>query len=198
MGIAQAPGNEFNLFVMRGDRGYGKTHLLQAIGNFAQNNQENVKVKYTPAKKLASELAKAVSKGKENQLEAFYDKNDIILLDDFHEVKMDSKEQKIVEKIFNNFLNNNKQIVIASEKPIDSIMKLNNALSEQIKNGLNIQMKSPEPEIQKELFKKQLSSESAKLFDDLVNKSLIKNEKDLDMVKKEIAKLLASKNGNNK
>ena len=197
-GVAEAPGQEFKLLYMYGEEGFGKTHLLQAIGNYVQDNKSELKVKYTPTKNLLTEYNEAKTSGKLDEFKDDYLNTDVILLDDFHEVSENKKNQEIIGKLFNNYLKNNKQIVVTSDRPVEEIESLHKKLANMMKDGLNIQLKAPGPELRKKILKNHVSQESIRMLDELIENSAKEDEVDLLELKKKLSKIISSKNGNNK
>jgi chromosomal replication initiator protein len=175
---------------MYGTQGLGKTHLLQAIGNYVENNYSDMKVKYAPAKNFFSELDNALAKGKHRDYVSDLKNTDVFLIDDFNEVSQDKKTQDLVNKIFNNFIKNGKQIVITGDRPIESIKSLEKNLSAIFKDALNLKLADQDPELRKEILRRHVSDISVKLLEDLIENSAEKEQNDLDQLKKEIAKAI--------
>jgi Cdc6-like AAA superfamily ATPase len=124
-GIAQTPGKEFNSVYIFGSQDLGKTHLLQAIGNHIQKSDSDSKVRYATILQFFSEFERANEIQKKDQFEEYYREADVFLIDDFQEFPKKKSDQAIFFKILDNLLDNNKQIVITSDRAIDEIKNLN-------------------------------------------------------------------------
>jgi chromosomal replication initiator protein DnaA len=194
-GVAEAPGNEFNFLYMYGNEGFGKTHLLNAIGNHIKENESDKDVKYINAKQFFSEMEDAFDTGKQKEFEAYFSNADVLLVDDFQEITDNIKSQKMVNKIIKKLMINNKQIVFTGDKPIESIEALEKQLANLFKDGLNIKLTPPGPQLQKEILKKHVSNLSIGVLEDLIDKSIKDGEVDIDQLKKEISKIIMSNNG---
>jgi DNA replication protein DnaC/DNA-directed RNA polymerase subunit RPC12/RpoP len=189
-GIAEAPGYEFKLLFFHGEKGFGKTHLLQAIGNYVKNKNCDLNAIYFPTKDFFSEMDQVIDNGNQKEFENNFKNMDIILLDDFHEVPKNKAGQEMIGKLFDDLLKNGKQIVIASEKPINDINALDKNLSKLFQDGLNIKLKSPSHDLRQEILRKHVSGESAKLFDELMKSAEIKDNVDLGSLKKKLSQLI--------
>jgi Zn ribbon nucleic-acid-binding protein len=191
-GVAQAPGHEYRLLYMHGANGLGKTHLLQAIGNYVQNHKE-LKVEYAGAKQFFSTFDDALSSGKQKQFVAKFKDTDVILLDDLHEVSNSKSSQEKITKVFQNFLENDKQIVIAGDRPIEDMDSLEKNLANLFNDGLNVRLNTQGPELRKEILKKHITNESAKILNDLIDDPSKLDDSDLSKLKKEISKIIRAK-----
>ena len=120
MKVAETPHSILNPLYIFGDVGLGKTHLMMAIGHFILDNNINANVVYTSAQQFAEDyfLSTATKKGRE-KIEQFYNhyrSADVLLVDDiqFLEGKVGTQEEFF--KVFDYLHENNKQIVITSDR----------------------------------------------------------------------------------
>ena len=125
--VAENPGSAFksgfNPLYIFGGVGLGKTHLMQAIGNYIQDTNENFKILYIQAYDYYTEYSKA---SRDKNWDAFnekYDNIDVLLIDDIQMLEGKKETQTQFFQLFNNMITNGKQVVITSDCPAD---KLNN------------------------------------------------------------------------
>jgi chromosomal replication initiation ATPase DnaA len=132
LGLTDSPGQEFKLLCVFGGKDKIRTHLLHAIGNQVQNKHSDLVVRYTTMIKFFSEYAKALELGKSDEFEEFYKNADMFMIDEFHELPKKKSEQEMFFSIFDTLFDNNKQIIISSDRPVDEIQSLSKDLSKRI------------------------------------------------------------------
>jgi len=133
---SKKPGLVYNPLFVYGGVGLGKTHLLQAVGNAVLKNFSNKKVKYIPAEKFT---AGVVSSIKNHDMENFK-KNlraiDVLVLDDAQFLAGKEKTQEEFFHTFNSLYENNKQIIISSDRPPKAIPALAERLRSRFEGGM--------------------------------------------------------------
>ncbi len=143
-GIAENPNKLHNPLYIYGSVGLGKTHLLMAIGNYIQKKTPWLKVQYTPAETFQSDLMDAVQNKTFYQFKAKYRNMDILLFDDIQLIS--SKAEYTQEEIFHTFnymYQNEKQIVISSDRPAQHLHTLKDRLISRFQSGLIVDIKPP-------------------------------------------------------
>lgn len=134
--VSKKPGLVYNPLFIYGGVGLGKTHLLQAIGNVVLKNFSQKKVKYIPAEKFT---AGVVSSIKNHDMENFKTKLrdiDVLILDDVQFLAGKEKTQEEFFHTFNSLYENNKQIILSSDRPPKSIMALAERLRSRFEGGM--------------------------------------------------------------
>jgi chromosomal replication initiator protein len=134
--ISKKPGSVYNPLFIYGGVGLGKTHLLQAIGNAVLKNFPRKKIKYTPAEKF---IAGVVSSIKNHDMENFktnFRAIDVLILDDAQFLANKEKTQEEFFHTFNSLYENNKQIVISSDRPPKAIPALAERLRSRFEGGM--------------------------------------------------------------
>jgi chromosomal replication initiator protein len=159
MEVAKDPGNIVrNPYFLYSKSGLGKTHLMHAIGNYIVNNTDK-KVLYVTTKQFMNDYSiVANSKGSNNNnisyLNAFRDKYkniDVLMIDDIQALEKYTKTQMEFFDIFNDLLNSNKQIIMASDKSINDIKLLEDRLKTRFKSGLTVCINPPDIELKKKI-----------------------------------------------
>jgi chromosomal replication initiator protein len=115
--VAESPGKtKFNPLFIYGKSGLGKTHLLQAIGNHIQKKGKEKNVISTNAVQFMDEFIKYIEMNKTDEFNKLYKLCDILLVDDIQFLSGKEGTQEVFFHIFNELYNNQKQIVITSDK----------------------------------------------------------------------------------
>ena len=160
MKVAENPHSILNPLYLFGDVGLGKTHLMMAIGHFILDNDINANVVYTSAQQFAEDyfLATSTKKGKE-RIEEFYNhyrSADVLLVDDiqFLEGKLGTQEEFF--KVFDYLHENNKQIVITSDR-IANDLKLMARLKSRFNWGMVADIKVPDFDLRVNILKRKLA-----------------------------------------
>ncbi len=154
----------YNPLFIYGKPGFGKTHLLKAIGNKCLSNyrDKNLKVKYIDSAKFSGELNNAFNvgfQGIENFKEKYFN-YDVLLLDDVQFFSTMKKTKEIFFQIFNHFIQENKQIVIASDKVPGELGDFEDRYISRFQSGLTISIQNPSIEEASRIIKLKLANNS--------------------------------------
>jgi len=144
--IIKNPGMNYNPLFIYGGTGVGKTHLTQAVGNQIKKNNEYKKVYYVTSENFGMDLINSIQNNKVNQFKEKYRKYDVLVMDD---VQFFSKKEKFQEELFhlfNNFYENNKQIIFSSDKPPKYIDNLEERLRSRFEGGMIVDISKPDYE----------------------------------------------------
>ncbi|MBU4215640.1 MAG: ATP-binding protein, partial [Actinobacteria bacterium] len=98
--VAEAPANAYNPLFIYGGSGLGKTHLLHAIGHYAQNLYSGIRVRYVNSEEFTNDFINSISEGKAGAFQRRYRDTDILLIDDIQFLQ--GKEQTM-EEFFHTF-----------------------------------------------------------------------------------------------
>jgi chromosomal replication initiator protein len=135
-GVAEKPGMVYNPLFIYGGVGLGKTHLLQAIGNYVREKDRKKKIRYLTSEKFSSEMVAAI---KNNNLESFKEKYrhvDLLIIDDVQFLSGKEKTQEEFFHVFNILYQDNRQIVISSDRPPKAISALEERLRSRFEGGM--------------------------------------------------------------
>ncbi len=151
----------FNPLMLYGNSGLGKTHLLNAIGNYLATERPECKVIYMYSGDLVSLLIEAmktknihgntVERVKEQLLDCDY-----FLIDDIQNLQQHSSSQEIFFTVYNQLIGKNTQIIITSDMHPSEISGLQSRLISRFVSGLTISISKPEFETSKAILKKKL------------------------------------------
>ena len=163
LAVAEQPGNMYNPLFIYGSSGLGKTHLMQAIGNFILSNDKKMKVLYIPCDKFVSDFVEICRKNAtENNTEATkqfknkYRDIDVLIIDDIHNLVGATSAQQEFFNTFNELYNNKKQIIISSDRSPEDIKKLEERLKTRFNWGLQVDIQPPEFELRMNIINKKI------------------------------------------
>lgn len=137
LAVAQSPGaTSYNPLLIYGGVGLGKTHLLQAIGNAAQQQFPDQKVRYISSERFTKEFVEAIKANRGDRFSAHYRNVDLLLMDDVQFLV--GRDRTLMEffHIFNNLYQAGKQIVLSSDKPPKELNGLDERLVSRFGWGL--------------------------------------------------------------
>jgi len=156
--VADQPGVFANPFYIFGDVGIGKTHLMQAIGNYILDNDLEKKVLYVKTENFVEDYVNLL---REKKIEKFTDKYsdvDVLLVDDIQFLSRKPASQQEFFKLFENFHASNKQIVITSDRPTNELKEIMTRLTSRFSWGLVADINAPDMDHRIEILKKKLST----------------------------------------
>lgn len=144
LACALNPGKFFNPLFIYGNSGLGKTHLLMSIANYVLKNDPTKKVYYTESLKFVETVVNAI---RDNRIEAFKQymcSIDLLLVDDIQFLAGKEKSHEVFFTIYNELVNNRKQVCIASDRQPREIKGLEDRLISRFSSGLTVGIDSPE------------------------------------------------------
>ncbi len=145
MQVADSPGNTFNPFVIYGDVGRGKTHLMQAVGNYIRQKDPSQNVAYVHSEQFVSEMIRAVQK---NEMERFKQRyrSCVLLLDDIQFFVKKVRSQEELFHTINCLLDSGLQIIATSDRFPRDLEGLQDRLKSRFCCGLTVGIDPPELE----------------------------------------------------
>jgi chromosomal replication initiator protein len=146
LAVARHPARTYNPLFVYGDVGLGKTHLLHAIGHYVQQTHRSMVTCYVSSEKFLNDLVSALSHDKMDDFRNRYRKNDIILVDDVQFLIGKERTQEEFFHTFNVLFNDNKQIVLTSDKLPKDMVGLEKRLRSRFEWGLVADLQAPDLE----------------------------------------------------
>ena len=140
------PGGVYNPLFLYGGVGLGKTHLLQAIGNELLRKNPSTKILYITCERFTNDFISALRGGRINEFKNRYRTVDVLLVDDIQFITGKEGTQEEFFHTFNQLYQNNKQIVISSDRPPKAIPALENRLVSRFECGMLADVGSPDYE----------------------------------------------------
>ena len=169
--IAMNPGNNpFNPCLIYGGVGLGKTHLLQAIGNYIYSNHPDMNIIYVTAESFTNEfIASFGNKESNNKFKKTYRNADVPLIDD---IPFLQKKESTQEELFHTFVelyHNNKQIVFTCDRPITELTDITDRLRTRFSSGLNVDLRPPKYEVRVAIAKQKNKEENLDIPDNVLD-----------------------------
>ena len=160
--VAEKPGKLYNPLFIYGKSGLGKTHLMNAIGNFAEENL-NKRVLYITAENFVEDFISISKKYRDDKnidyMELFkkkYRDVDLLMIDDIQFLSSATKSQQEFTNTFNSLYHNDKQIIICSDRSVKDLQLLEERLKTRFNWGLTVNIYPPDIELKKEILKKKI------------------------------------------
>ncbi len=163
LAVAEAPGEAYNPLFLYGGVGLGKTHLMQAIGNFVHKQQKTLNVYYTQGENFTTELIDAIQKNQQMNFKKKYRTRDVLLIDDIQFLYGKERLQDEIFHTFNDLYTRGKQIVITSDRPPKELQTLEERLTSRFQGGLVVDLQPPDLETRIAILQKKAEIENVKI-----------------------------------
>ena len=160
LAVVDGPGTTYNPFLIYGGVGLGKTHLMQAIGNEIQKRDPSKKIKYATSESFVNDFITSIQNGSQQEFRDMYRKIDVLLIDDIQFLSNKDKTQEEFFHTFNALFNNEKQIVLTSDRLPNEIDNLEDRLISRFKSGLSTDITPPDLETRIAILRKKASSDN--------------------------------------
>ena len=153
---AKNPGKAYNPILIYGGVGLGKTHLMQALGNFIYSNNEKSKIASTSAENFTNEFTASLKNQTIDNFKKKYRSLDVLLLDDIQFLEGKEGTQEELFHTFNSIYDKNGQIVFTSDRPIKELKGFTERISSRFSRGLNVDLQPPNYENRLAIIQKKL------------------------------------------
>ena len=184
--IVEAIGRKYNPFFIYGGVGLGKTHLIQGIGNEVAKRYENrVKVKYVSSEKFTNDVVWAIRNKRMETIKDKYRLVDVLIIDDVQFIAGKPATEEEFFHTFNALYENNKQIIITSDRPPKFIPTLEERLRSRFEGGMIVDVGYPDYELRLAIVKVKVLEKNATLPDavlDVIANRIQKNIRELEGV----------------
>lgn len=144
--VAESPAKAYNPLFIWGDSGLGKTHLLHAIGNYAQVLSPNLRIKYVSSEEFTNDYINSVRDDRQESFKRRYRDLDILMVDDIQFLQGKEGTQEEFFHTFNALQQNGKQIVLSSDRPPKQLTTLEDRLRTRFQSGLIADVYPPDLE----------------------------------------------------
>ena len=163
LAVAESPGTIYNPLFIYGGPGLGKTHLMQAIGNFILKESPNSKVLYVNSEDFTNEVIESVRSGNAAKMSKLRDKYrtvDVLMVDDVQFIIGKDSTQEEFFHTFNTLHNQGKQIILSSDRPPKEMETLEERFRSRFEWGLKVDIQSPDYETRMAILHKKAEFES--------------------------------------
>jgi len=144
--VVNRPGEAYNPLFIYGGVGLGKTHLLQAIGNELGKKNPNINILYASAEKFSNDFITSIKEGNAKNFQNQYRNVDILLIDDIQFISGKDRTQESFFHTFNELHQQNKQVVMTSDRPPKAIPALEDRLKSRFEWGMIVDVSPPDLE----------------------------------------------------
>ena len=156
--VANEPGKAYNPLFIYSRSGMGKTHLVQAVGNFA--SKQGKSIVYAPTEVLETELVSAVSENRLDQLHKAYRGTDLLILDDVQFLAGKERIQEELFLTFNSLLEKGGQVVLAADRQPKEIPGVSERLITRFESGLIVDLQPPDLETRLAILERRTQAEN--------------------------------------
>lgn len=167
--VAEHPSERFNPLFIYGGVGLGKTHLLHAIGNYLNEHKPELNVLYVTCEKFTNDYIDSIRNGKVLDFRDKYRNVDVLMIDDIQFIIGKASTQEEFFHTFNDLYQNNKQIVIASDRHPRDMSTLEERLKSRFSMDIVQDIQEPDYETKVAIIKKKCSQEGDLIDDDVVD-----------------------------
>lgn len=167
--VAQKPaGTSFNPLLIYGGVGLGKTHLVHAIGIKIKELYPDKTILYVSAEKFTQQFIESIRNNTRNDFSHFYQMIDILIIDDIQFFSSKEKTQDIFFHIFNHLHQNNKQIILTSDRAPVDLTGMEQRLLSRFKWGLSADLQQPDLETRIAILKKKTYLDGIDISDEVL------------------------------
>jgi chromosomal replication initiator protein len=148
----------FNPLFIYGNPGLGKTHLLNAIGNQVKSLYPEKKIGFVSGLEFVDNVKKASQENRFDELKEVFQDLDLLLIDDIQNIAGKDKTNELFFTIYNELINNKKQICVTSDRTPSEIRGLSDRIISRFNQGLNVNIEAPEYETSINILKMKIAN----------------------------------------
>src|SRR5882724_770910 len=167
LAVAQTPARTYNPLFVYGGVGLGKTHLMQAIGQYVWAKKKNTKVMYLSSELFINEFIDAIQHSNLVKFRKRYRQADVLLIDDIQFLGGKERSQEEFFHTFNTLFDGHKQIVLSSDRPASEIANLEHRLVSRFEWGLTAELQPPDIETRFAILRKKADTMQIRLHEDV-------------------------------
>ncbi|MBD8389843.1 chromosomal replication initiator protein DnaA [Dysgonomonas sp. BGC7] len=182
--ITKNPGKTaFNPLFVHGKSGVGKTHLCHAVGVRIKELYPEKRVLYVSAHLFKIQYADAGRYNTTNDFINFYQGIDVLIIDDIHELAGIEKTQNTLFHIFNHLHQNNKQLILTSDKAPSELQGVEERLLTRFRWGLTTKIEHPDKSLRLKILQNKILHDGLSIPEDVVDyiaENVTDNARDLE------------------
>jgi chromosomal replication initiator protein len=189
MQVAENPGISYNPLFIYGGVGLGKTHLVQAIGNFLAAERPQARIRYIHAEQYVTDVVRAYQQKSFEEFKRYYHSLDLLLIDDIQFFSNKDRTQEEFFYAFNALVEAHKQIVITCDTYPKEISGMQERLISRFGWGLTVAIEPPELEMRVAIVLKKAEADALELAEDIaffIAKHIRSNVRELEGALKKV------------
>ena len=168
--VVDCVGKRYNPLFLYGGTGLGKTHLIQAIGNEIRLRHKNqIHVKYVSSEKFTNDIIWAIRNKRTEDVKKVYRNVDVLIVDDIQFIGGKEKTEEEFFHTFNALHENNKQIIISSDRPPRAIPILEERLRSRFEGGMIADISQPDFETRMAILKVKMQEMAEAVPDEIIS-----------------------------
>ncbi|GGL03711.1 hypothetical protein GCM10007382_24420 [Salinibacterium xinjiangense] len=166
--VAEAPAKAYNPLFIYGGSGLGKTHLLHAIGHYAESLYPGIRVRYVSSEEFTNDFINSIANNRASVFQSRYREIDILLIDDIQFLQGKDSTQEAFFHTFNTLHDHNKQLVITSDLPPKHLTGFEDRMRSRFEWGLITDVQAPDLETRIAILRKKAQSEKLQIGNDIL------------------------------
>jgi len=166
--VVSRPGEAYNPLFIYGGVGLGKTHLLQAIGNNILKKYPHFNIMYASAEKFSNDFISSVKDGDAKNFQNRYRNIDLLLIDDIQFISGKDRTQESFFHTFNELHQQNKQVIMTSDRPPKAIPALEDRLKSRFEWGMIVDVAPPDLETRVAILQKKCTEKNFPLSQEIL------------------------------
>lgn len=166
--VVKKLGQIYNPLFIYGGTGLGKTHLIQSVGNYVKKNFVGKKVFYVTSEQFTVDYVNSMQNNRGNLFKEKYRKYDVLIMDDVQFLSNKERTQEELFHLFNNFHENNKQIIFSSDKSPKYIPNLEERLRSRFEGGMIVDISKPDYESRLAILRNKIKQNQLNLTADIL------------------------------
>jgi len=166
--VAEAPAKAYNPLFIYGGSGLGKTHLLHAIGHYAESLYPGIRVRYVSSEEFTNDFINSIANNRASVFQSRYREIDILLIDDIQFLQGKDSTQEAFFHTFNTLHDHNKQVVITSDLPPKHLTGFEDRMRSRFEWGLITDVQAPDLETRIAILRKKAQSEKMQVGNEIL------------------------------
>tara|TARA_B110000977_G_C11021483_1_gene471515 strand:+ start:83 stop:1483 length:1401 start_codon:yes stop_codon:yes gene_type:complete len=168
LAVAESPAKAYNPLFIYGGSGLGKTHLLHAIGHYAQTLFRGLRVRYVSSEEFTNDFINAIANNRAPEFQSRYREIDILLIDDIQFLQGKDSTQEAFFHTFNTLHDHNKQVVVTSDLPPKQLTGFEDRMRSRFEWGLITDVQAPDLETRIAILRKKAASDRIDVSDEVM------------------------------
>lgn len=189
--VSKKQHEKYNPLFIYGDSGLGKTHLLSAIESEMKTNFPGINIIYIPAETFTNEFLHSISANNVETFDEKYRSADALLIDDIQFIAGKEQTEEKFFHIFNELYNQNKVIVLTSDRPAKEIKSISDRLRTRFSSGLAADVKPPEYETRLAIIQRKAELLHFNISEDVIDYIATKLKSNIRQIEGVVTKLNA-------